>query len=559
MANYLATDTEFTRVANAIRTKGGTSAQLAWPDEFISAIMAIPTDGKTYVDVCLFAGQSNMDGRGDSSEAPTVATGTAYKWDASTNTVVDFVAEGSLIPAFVKTMYEATGVPVVEVKRAVGGVDISNYITNYLSLACRDLSNCIDYLENDNKTIRHVFVLWNQGESDVENGTTEAQYETYFDQVRTAVFAAGATDFFIINIGQADSGNFDFTPIRTALQDVCNGTNTVIVSDKFYNAPMKGGLDRWHYNQPVYNVVGQDAAQNVFRFFSGETLKIVPFNAADVYGEPDEYGTLDDWTYELTGIKVYLKGYTGTDPDVRVYRFYKIGDMYYEARIKRGVSLSDQGAFAGNTTIETVAIDSGVLLMFKNSSGDYSDDSAQQQMQRAFRGATSLQSVSWTDAPTFANMVNCFENCTALTSIDFWSNIRGDCTAAFKATGLATANNFSCGTASNAFQNCASLASVGDITIGSANAWYMFSGCSNLVSIGAIKGTSLTDMRYMFNNCRKLAGDVRIESPNVTNCPYAFNAVDLTKITIYVPANSTTYDTIIAAYPSANIVTFTAA
>ena len=73
MANYLATDADFIRVANAIRTKGGTSAQLAWPEEFISAIMAIPTDGKTYVDVCLFAGQSNMDGRGDSSEAPTTS------------------------------------------------------------------------------------------------------------------------------------------------------------------------------------------------------------------------------------------------------------------------------------------------------------------------------------------------------------------------------------------------------------------------------------------------------------------------------------------------------
>ena len=45
MANYLATDTDLTSVADAIRTKGGTSAQLAFPAGFVSAVEAIPTGG----------------------------------------------------------------------------------------------------------------------------------------------------------------------------------------------------------------------------------------------------------------------------------------------------------------------------------------------------------------------------------------------------------------------------------------------------------------------------------------------------------------------------------
>lgn len=45
MANYLTTDTELTSVADAIRAKGGTSAQLTYPAEFVSAIQAIPTGG----------------------------------------------------------------------------------------------------------------------------------------------------------------------------------------------------------------------------------------------------------------------------------------------------------------------------------------------------------------------------------------------------------------------------------------------------------------------------------------------------------------------------------
>lgn len=44
MADYLVTDTELTSIANAIRAKGGTSASLSFPAEFVSAISAIQTE-----------------------------------------------------------------------------------------------------------------------------------------------------------------------------------------------------------------------------------------------------------------------------------------------------------------------------------------------------------------------------------------------------------------------------------------------------------------------------------------------------------------------------------
>lgn len=45
MAIYLTTDTDLTSVADAIRTKGGTSAQLTYPSGFVTAIQNIPTGG----------------------------------------------------------------------------------------------------------------------------------------------------------------------------------------------------------------------------------------------------------------------------------------------------------------------------------------------------------------------------------------------------------------------------------------------------------------------------------------------------------------------------------
>lgn len=45
MSNYIVDSADLTSVANAIRTKGGTSAQLAFPADFVSAIAAIPSGG----------------------------------------------------------------------------------------------------------------------------------------------------------------------------------------------------------------------------------------------------------------------------------------------------------------------------------------------------------------------------------------------------------------------------------------------------------------------------------------------------------------------------------
>lgn len=45
MANYKVSDTELTSVANAIRTKGGTSASLSFPDGFVTAIGNISGGG----------------------------------------------------------------------------------------------------------------------------------------------------------------------------------------------------------------------------------------------------------------------------------------------------------------------------------------------------------------------------------------------------------------------------------------------------------------------------------------------------------------------------------
>lgn len=42
MADYKVTDSQLTGIADAIRTKGGTSSQLEFPTGFVSAVQALP-------------------------------------------------------------------------------------------------------------------------------------------------------------------------------------------------------------------------------------------------------------------------------------------------------------------------------------------------------------------------------------------------------------------------------------------------------------------------------------------------------------------------------------
>lgn len=53
-------DADLTSVANAIRTKGGTSAALAFPADFVSAIAAIPSGGGS-VQTGTVAGNGSVD------------------------------------------------------------------------------------------------------------------------------------------------------------------------------------------------------------------------------------------------------------------------------------------------------------------------------------------------------------------------------------------------------------------------------------------------------------------------------------------------------------------
>ena len=74
MAEFLTFDTDLTAVANAIRAKGGTSAQLIYPSGFVSAIQAIQTGITPKLVVTTYAGAAVTAIKGSKTVSGTADT-----------------------------------------------------------------------------------------------------------------------------------------------------------------------------------------------------------------------------------------------------------------------------------------------------------------------------------------------------------------------------------------------------------------------------------------------------------------------------------------------------
>ena len=75
MAEYLTNNTDLKKVADAIRTKGGTSAALAYPDEYVSAINAITTGIELKIVVSVTTGATVTATKGSDTVIGTSVNG----------------------------------------------------------------------------------------------------------------------------------------------------------------------------------------------------------------------------------------------------------------------------------------------------------------------------------------------------------------------------------------------------------------------------------------------------------------------------------------------------
>ncbi len=244
------------------------------------------------VDLFLFAGQSNMAGRGVSCErfpesAPHVQPGAGWEYRAvsapgqlfpitepfgihenAINGIHETLKTGSMVSSFVNAYYAGTKVPVVAVSASKGGSVMAEWQPGmpYLTDALDRLRDAREYLVKTKHLVLHTFVLWCQGESDGDAGTEKEAYMQGFDRMLGAMVKAGVERLFMVRIGHCNvEGSFcRYEPMMTWQEEIARRDGRVIMVSRLFSTMRERGLmkDAFHYYQAAYNEVGREAGIN---------------------------------------------------------------------------------------------------------------------------------------------------------------------------------------------------------------------------------------------------------------------------------------------------------
>lgn len=254
------------------------------------------------VDLIIFAGQSNMAGRGETSEdfpqtAPAVTPGAGYEFKTKTDpTQLYAITEpfgyaenaaddesgiydgtrktGDMVPAFVNAYYANNGhVPVVGVSASEGGSSSVEWQpttgNNFVDLAAR-VALARTWLVDNGYSIRHQYCLWCQGESDGDNinsGTeTLDEYKTRARAIFTGLIDLGLEKVLLVRIGNCNASSTSTrykAIINWQTEEAKTNENIVLVSTDFAAMRAEGMMkDSFHYYQVGYNITGNSAGLN---------------------------------------------------------------------------------------------------------------------------------------------------------------------------------------------------------------------------------------------------------------------------------------------------------
>ncbi len=241
---------------------------------------AAPLAVKT-VDLVIFAGQSNMSGRGGNAKAaPGVPVDKGYEFRIGTcPTGMYPVTEpfgiysngylcdppalrgGSLASAFMNAYYKGCGVPVLGFSAARGGSSIAYWQSPAVQA---ELSNKVDMIKawcaSNHIYIRRIYAVWLQGETDGVANIDKLTYKTGLANVFRPLYAKGLNQVFVITIGQYAGLPGTYDKVIAAELELCaEDPHFSLGSDALRTLPATYLTDGCHYGQAALNLVGSQA------------------------------------------------------------------------------------------------------------------------------------------------------------------------------------------------------------------------------------------------------------------------------------------------------------
>jgi len=292
------------------------------------------------VDLFIFAGQSNMAGRGQGANAPKVDTKAGVEFRAITDptqlyeideSIIPFGRDenkdggisdtgsdgalkksGSLVPAFINSYYEKTGTRVVAISASEGSTTSKMWVKEDEGLYS-DLINrwntAETWLTENGYTIRRRLMFWLQGEGDAANSVSE---ETYIERMNTLLNTlilpkTTIEKCMVIRIGHRNTTDVDYDYIMKAQNELCRTVdNTIMVSIKlgeFVDLSYYNANDTTHFNQTSLNLLGEDAGKNTAEYVNTGLYPILNDNLTGsiLYGK----------SYNDRKTKEYIDGLVG--------------------------------------------------------------------------------------------------------------------------------------------------------------------------------------------------------------------------------------------------------
>lgn len=241
MAEYLTNTADLTKVASAIREKGGTSDPLVYPDGFVTAIQAIQTGTELQIIVTVTSGATVTATKGSLSESGTSVNGTctltvpeAGTWSVSatldgktsdTKTVSITDSYAVSLKFVYPTLNKNTWETIKDISDAGQGA-------NYWSVGDRKavtLNGTVGHLTLSNYTTYAFIIGFNH------NASLEGENRIHFQLAKTAL--SGGTDvcfcdsqygpdsgwsspgagYFVMNASNTNSGGWKSSQMRTAI------------------------------------------------------------------------------------------------------------------------------------------------------------------------------------------------------------------------------------------------------------------------------------------------------------------------------------------------------
>lgn len=241
MAEYLTNDTDLKKVADAIRTKGGTSAALSYPDEYVSAINAITTGTELKIVASVASGAVVTATKGSNTVSGTSVNGVCTLVVPETGTWSVKATLGgqtsgtenvSVVDSYAVTLSFVSSTLNDNEWSVIKSVSDAGQGANYWSIGDRKavtLNGTVGKLSLSNVTTYAFIIGFNH------NASVEGSNRIHFQLAKTAL--SGGTDvcfcdsqygpdsgwsspgagYFVMNVSNTNSGGWKSSQMRTAI------------------------------------------------------------------------------------------------------------------------------------------------------------------------------------------------------------------------------------------------------------------------------------------------------------------------------------------------------